>query len=172
APVDPLDGMPLPNLPALPAATPADDGAGAAPPAGAAQTELKLAQERTGLSDAQLAQLNDARARLAAGDAGTALASLQALNAQLRSEARSYTVRDGESLRQIAARPEVYDNARLWPLLWKANKDHIKQPAHLEPGTILTVPAHPTVREVEQAIAHARKNATAGTPATPHKSTP
>ena len=34
-----------------------------------------------------------------------------------------YSVRKGETLPMIAARPEVYDNAKLWPRLVEANQD-------------------------------------------------
>jgi len=52
----------------------------------------------------------------------------------------SYTVHRGETLPQIAARNEIYNDASLWPLIYRANRDQIRDPKHLWPGQILTVP--------------------------------
>lgn len=52
----------------------------------------------------------------------------------------SYTVRRGETLPQIAARPEVYDDVALWPLIYRANRDQIRDPYQLWPGQVLKIP--------------------------------
>lgn len=52
----------------------------------------------------------------------------------------SYTVRRGETLPQIAARAEIYNDASLWPLIYRANRDQIRDPKRLWPGQILTIP--------------------------------
>ena len=182
ADVDPLAGMPLPNLPTLPrpdkpdntqvaradTADPSAAKAADAAPASAeqasqlAQVELKKAQDRIGLSDAQVAQLQQAQDKLAAGDSGTAFLLLQALNEQLQSETRSYVVQDGESLWHVAGQQEVYGNSYLWPLVWQANKNKVKQPYQLYKGLRLTIPAHPTVQEVAEALAESKANGEVG----------
>jgi nucleoid-associated protein YgaU len=167
--------MPLPNLPVLPRPASATDGQQIAraetavamvrTPSAAAdpvQVELQKAQNRTGLSDAQLQQMQTAQDRLAAGDSNGALLLLQALNQQLQSETRSYVVQSGESLWHVAGQPEVYGNSYLWPLVWEANKNRVKQPYQLYKGLRLTIPAHPTVQEVTEALAYAKKNGADG----------
>ena len=52
----------------------------------------------------------------------------------------SYTVKRGETLPQIAARPELYNDAALWPLIYRANRDQIRDPYQLWPGQVLKVP--------------------------------
>lgn len=52
----------------------------------------------------------------------------------------SYTVRRGETLPQIAARPELYNDAVLWPLIYRANRDQIRDPYQLWPGQVLKIP--------------------------------
>lgn len=52
----------------------------------------------------------------------------------------SYTVRRGETLPQVAARAEIYNDAALWPLIYRANRDQIKDPYQLWPGQVLKVP--------------------------------
>lgn len=52
----------------------------------------------------------------------------------------SYTVRRGETLPQVAARSEIYNDAALWPLIYRANRDQIKDPYQLWPGQVLKIP--------------------------------
>ena len=53
-----------------------------------------------------------------------------------------YTVRRGETLPQIAARSEIYNDASLWPLIYRANRDQIRNPTQLWPGQALKIPRH------------------------------
>ena len=61
-----------------------------------------------------------------------------------------YTVRRGETLPQIAARNEIYNDSSLWPLIYRANRDQIRDPKHLWPGQTLKIPRNFTR---EQALA-------------------
>jgi nucleoid-associated protein YgaU len=57
-------------------------------------------------------------------------------------QASVYTVRRGETLPQIAARSEIYNDASLWPLIYRANRDQIRNPRQLWPGQALKIPRH------------------------------
>ena len=52
----------------------------------------------------------------------------------------SHTVRRGETLPQIAARPDIYNDAALWPLIYRANRDQVRDPRQLWPGQALRIP--------------------------------
>lgn len=54
----------------------------------------------------------------------------------------SYTVRRGETLPQIAGRAEIYNDSTLWPLIYRANRDQIRDPKRLWPGQVLSIPRH------------------------------
>lgn len=54
----------------------------------------------------------------------------------------SYTVRRGETLPQIAGRTEIYNDSSLWPLIYRANRDQIRDPRRLWPGQVLSIPRH------------------------------
>ena len=54
----------------------------------------------------------------------------------------TYTVRRGETLPQIAARNEVYNDSSLWPLIYRANRDQIRDPKQLWPGQVFKIPRH------------------------------
>lgn len=54
----------------------------------------------------------------------------------------SYTVRRGETLPQIAGRPEIYNDSSLWPIIYRSNRDQISDPKRLWPGQVLVIPRH------------------------------
>lgn len=62
-----------------------------------------------------------------------------------------YNVRRGESLPQIAARPEVYNDSSLWPLIYRANRDQVRDPYQLWPGQILKIPRNYSKEEAAEA---------------------
>lgn len=51
-----------------------------------------------------------------------------------------WKVYKGECLWKIAAYQEVYDNAAKWPLIYRANKDQIKDPDLIYPNQIFEIP--------------------------------
>jgi len=63
----------------------------------------------------------------------------------------SYTVTSEESLWMIAGKAEVYADAMLWPLLYKANRDQIKDPRKVFPGQTLTIPRSTTRQDLDDA---------------------
>lgn len=52
----------------------------------------------------------------------------------------TYTVEKCDDLWSISAKPQIYNDPWLWPLLWNANKDKIKNPNKISVGTVLMVP--------------------------------
>ncbi|MDD2540011.1 MAG: LysM peptidoglycan-binding domain-containing protein [Desulfuromonadaceae bacterium] len=52
----------------------------------------------------------------------------------------TYTVRRGETLPQISARTEIYNDSTLWPLIYRANRDQIRDPKRLWPGQVFVIP--------------------------------
>lgn len=54
----------------------------------------------------------------------------------------NYTVRRSETLPQIAGRIEIYNDSSLWPLIYRANRDQIRDPKRLWPGQVLRIPRH------------------------------
>lgn len=63
----------------------------------------------------------------------------------------SYTVRAGDKLRFIASRREIYNDPYQWPLIYKANRDQIRDPHMLFVGQQLIIPRKLTVEEVREA---------------------
>ena len=66
-----------------------------------------------------------------------------------------YTVRRGETLPQISGRAEIYNNSNLWPIIYRANRDQIRDPKRLWPGQVLTIPRHFNRNDIDDARRHA-----------------
>jgi nucleoid-associated protein YgaU len=80
--------------------------------------------------------------RLAAERAAQAASRIETSKETVQQLAPSYTVRRGETLPQIAARTEIYNDSSLWPLIYRANRDQIRDPRQLWPGQVLKIPRH------------------------------
>lgn len=127
-----------------------------------ADVELQKLQTYTGLSDAQLERMRVAEVALASRQGRRAWELLNALNRELAQATKRYVVAAGDSLWIISGRPEVYGNPYLWPLIWDANVDVIRDPNQLRAGQRLKIRSNPTIDEVVRAVDTARsyRNAT------------
>lgn len=52
----------------------------------------------------------------------------------------TYTVEKCDDLYTISSKPQIYNDPWLWPLLYDANTDKIKDPNKIKEGMVLTVP--------------------------------
>ena len=72
--------------------------------------------------------------------------------------APSYNVGEGETLWTISAHPKVYNDGLLWPLLYQANRDQIKDPRKIFPGQALSIRRDMTQDELDDARQKARES--------------
>lgn len=68
--------------------------------------------------------------------------NLQYQEKSLRNRPTTYTVHRGETLPQIAARTEIYNDSSLWTLIYRANRDQVRDPKRLWPGQVLVIPRY------------------------------
>jgi len=164
------------STPQEPAEDPVATAQAAIADAKAANEEAKAAGAAWRDTDALIKAAEEA---LAAGDTGKAIqlanqARDQAINAlkQKREEdARlssqmdqpapepemgSYTVVRGDSLWGISGMSEIYGNPYQWPLIYKANRDKIKDADLIYPGQELAIERNASAADVDAAINHAR----------------
>ena len=69
----------------------------------------------------------------------------------------SYTVRRGETLPQISARAEIYNDSSLWPIIYRANRDQIRDPKRLWPGQVFIIPRNFSRDEAMEARRYSNK---------------
>ncbi len=72
--------------------------------------------------------------------------------------ATNYNVGEGDTLWTISAQPQVYNEGLLWPLLYQANRDQIKDPRQIFPGQTLGIRRDMTKKELEEARQKARES--------------
>lgn len=70
----------------------------------------------------------------------------------------TYHVGNGENLWTISAHPQVYNDGLLWPLLYQANRDQIKDPRQIFPGQSLNIRRDLSRADMEQARQKARES--------------
>ncbi|GIX21749.1 MAG: hypothetical protein KatS3mg121_0532 [Gammaproteobacteria bacterium] len=68
----------------------------------------------------------------------------------------SYEVIVGDSLWKISGKSSVYGDPYRWPLIYKANKDQIKDADLIYPGQVFQYPLSPSQSEVDAAVQHAK----------------
>ncbi|AJE03430.1 LysM peptidoglycan-binding domain-containing protein [Geobacter pickeringii] len=74
-----------------------------------------------------------------------------------RQLAQYHTVKRGETLPQIAAQSDVYGDVSLWPLLYRANRDQIRDPRRIWPGQVLRIPRNLTREDLAEARRYAQE---------------
>jgi len=72
----------------------------------------------------------------------------------------TYKVKKGETLVDIAQRREIFNDKYMWPLIYKANRDQMRDPQLVYPGQVLSIPRDLSFEE----IIEARKQAKAPPP--------
>ncbi|MCF6179480.1 MAG: LysM peptidoglycan-binding domain-containing protein [Geopsychrobacter sp.] len=68
------------------------------------------------------------------------------------------TVSVGETLFSLSSRRDIYGEPLLWPLIYKANRDQIKDPQQIFEGQVLIIPRDKDEREKESARKEARES--------------
>lgn len=125
-----------------------------------AEARKRAEQERLARLEAERREKDraEAKARAAAAEAAEA-AEAERRRARVQKEPQqvnSYTVRRGESLPLIASRSEVYGDRSLWPLIYRANRDQIRDPRHIWPGQVLRVPRNIGRDDISEARRYAQ----------------
>lgn len=115
--------------------------------AGDTAKAIKLANKARRQAENALAQKKAEDARLAA---------LMEVQAAAAAAEDYYTVNTGDSLWRISGYDDIYGNPYQWPLIYKANRDKIKDADLIFPGQTLTIRRDSSEAEIDAAIHHAR----------------
>jgi nucleoid-associated protein YgaU len=101
---------------------------------------------------------------------------VKALQTTLGGQVKTYTVgtwaRDRDCLWNISKKPDIYNNAWMWPKIWQGNRDQIKDPDVIHQGQKLMIPQGKELTAEEKTAARryyarkARASSSANTQAT------
>lgn len=68
----------------------------------------------------------------------------------------TYSVARGDHLWGISSKPAIYGNPYQWPLIYKANRDKIKDADLITPGQVFNINRNASKGEVDAAVKHAK----------------
>ena len=68
----------------------------------------------------------------------------------------SYVVEQGDNLWTISGQEDIYDNPYQWPLIYKANRDQIRDADLIFPGQEFTIVRGMSEYEIDAAVNHAK----------------
>ena len=123
----------------------------------AAEKQRQIAEQAAKAAEEELMRAaEEAEIRLRAQQAAEEAKSEQKKNKSPLTT--SYTVRRGETLPQISARSEIYNDSSLWPIIYRANRDQIRDPKRLWPGQVFVIPRNFSRDEADQARRYSIKN--------------
>jgi nucleoid-associated protein YgaU len=139
----------------------------------AGATADELAAARSALASAEAA-LQEAKELLAQGDPERALSRLEvarsdslsardmgnqagvAAATRASAKPKNYTVVRGDTLWGISSRTPIYENPFMWPLIYKANRDQIRDPDLIYPDQVFAIPRDYSQEEANVAVHRAR----------------
>lgn len=85
-----------------------------------------------------------------------AIAEPVAPKADARKADDSYNVVRGDHLWGISSKSAIYGNPYQWPLIYKANRDKIKDADLIHPGQVFTINRNASAGDADAAVRHAK----------------
>lgn len=97
-----------------------------------------------------------AKSNTAGETAAAAPAVVEQAAAQAYDGLTNWTVVKGDNLWNISAQQEVYSVPEMWPLIYKANLNQIKDADLIYPGQVLDIPRDYSDAQAQSAVTHAK----------------
>jgi len=117
-----------------------------------AQAETAIAQQKAedkkfadGMSDADRAALSGAESDMSGSK-----------HAGMGAGVTSYSVVGGDNLWDISGKDNVYGNSYQWPLIYKTNRNKIKDADLIYPGQVFDIDQNASASDIDAAINHAK----------------
>ena len=122
---------------------------------------IKLANKAKAQAVAAVAQAETENKKFlnANADSGASSASSSsssARGAMAAGRVSSYSVVRGDNLWNISGKDEVYADPYQWPLIYKTNRDKIKDADLIHPGQVLDIDQNASASEIDAAVNHAK----------------
>lgn len=107
-------------------------------------TEEAPAEESTGMTDAERDALANAESDMSETDNAGG------------NGVTSYSVVGGDNLWDISGKEDVYANSYQWPLIYKTNRDKIKDADLIYPGQVFDIDQNASSSDIDAAVNHAK----------------
>lgn len=112
---------------------------------------VELANKAKRLADDAVAQARSEQARL-----NPAEDSAASRGAAVMAGADQYQVVRGDNLWNIAGKSDIYGDSYQWPLIYKANRNQIKDADLIEVGQVFDIDRNASAADVAAAVKHAK----------------
>jgi nucleoid-associated protein YgaU len=116
---------------------------------------LALAQQALDQANDAIAQANEANKKflnMTANEAAAAASKSKGAAGRVT----SYSVVRGDNLWNISGKDEVYADPYQWPLIYKTNRDKIKDADLIYPGQVFDIDQNASASEIDAAVNHAK----------------
>jgi nucleoid-associated protein YgaU len=118
---------------------------------------IALANKAKAQAETAVAQADDENKKFLNENAeATAAASAAAGARGAAGRVSSYSVVRGDNLWSISGKDEVYADPYQWPLIYKTNRDKIKDADLIHPGQVLDIDQNASASEIDAAVNHAK----------------
>lgn len=122
--------------------------------AGDYQAATDLANEAKSQSEDAIAQANAENRKFLNENAESVMA--ESSSSRREGTVTSYSVVRGDNLWNISGKEEVYANPYQWPLIYKTNRDKIKDADLIYPGQVFDIDQNASASEIDAAVNHAK----------------
>jgi len=134
----------------------AGDEEGAIKLANQAMAQANTATAQADAENTKFLNSNTESSAAAAAAAAAASSSSSSRGAGAGGGVSSYSVVGGDSLWSISGKDDVYADPYQWPLIYKTNRDKIKDADLIYPGQVLDVDQNASASEIDAAVNHAK----------------
>ena len=121
---------------------------------------IKLANQAKAQAVNAVAQAEVENKKFLNANADTSSASSSSSSARgagaMAGRVSSYSVVRGDNLWNISGKDEVYADPYQWPLIYKTNRDKIKDADLIHPGQVLDIDQNASASEIDAAVNHAK----------------
>jgi len=127
--------------------------------AGDEEGAIKLANKAKAQANTAVAQADSENKKFLnenTDDAATAGAAAAGARGAGAGRVSSYSVVRGDNLWNISGKDEVYADPYQWPLIYKTNRDKIKDADLITPGQVLDIDQNASASEIDAAVNHAK----------------
>lgn len=120
---------------------------------------IALANKAKAQAETAVAQADSENKKFLNANADSAAASSSSSSSRGAGAAgrvSSYSVVRGDNLWNISGKDEVYADPYQWPLIYKTNRDKIKDADLIHPGQVLDIDQNASASEIDAAVNHAK----------------
>jgi len=123
--------------------------------AGDTASAIALANEAEAQANAAIAQAAEENKKFLNSTAESSISDSSSRGA-MAGRVSSYSVVRGDNLWNISGQDEVYADPYQWPLIYKTNRDKIKDADLIHPGQVLDIDQNASASEIDAAVNHAK----------------